>query len=137
PSLGTLAHVLMASGDYDAGAARLHQAQPLARPGGPTSGGILDSLMQLATAKNDSERVESLAVETLALSSTLEGGYSYYGLWHLLTRVKWLLRTNRKDEAVDLALDAIPRIERMADRNLLERMQLLGAEALGQAGRPL
>ncbi|MEZ5286350.1 MAG: sigma-54 factor interaction domain-containing protein [Vicinamibacterales bacterium] len=70
-------------------------------------------------------------------SSRLEGGYSYYGLWHLHTRVRWLLRTNRAAEAVAIAMDALPRIERMADRNLYERMQLAGAEALGASGRPL
>ncbi|MCC7035415.1 MAG: sigma-54-dependent Fis family transcriptional regulator [Acidobacteria bacterium] len=75
--------------------------------------------------------------EALRLSETLEGGYSYYGLWHLHTRARWLLRTNRADEAVTLTQDAIPRIEKVADRNLLERMQLLAAEALGAAGRPL
>ena len=32
-------------------------------------------------------------------------------------------------------MDAIRRIERMADRNLLERMQLLAAEGLGRTGR--
>jgi DNA-binding NtrC family response regulator len=79
---------------------------------------------------------EAILQETNELSSSLEGGYSYYGLWHLLTRVKWLLRTGRHQEAVTVALDAIPRIERMADRNLLERMQLLAAEALGGIGRP-
>ncbi|HQZ39235.1 MAG TPA: sigma-54 dependent transcriptional regulator [Vicinamibacterales bacterium] len=71
------------------------------------------------------------------LSDNLEGGYSYYGLWHLHTRVKWLLATNRPDEAIAVALDALPRVERMADRNLIERMQLAGAEALGASGRPL
>ncbi len=60
---------------------------------------------------------------------------SYYGLWHLLTRVKWLYRTDQADAGVAVAMDAMPRIERMADRNLLERMQLLAAEGLGRIGR--
>ncbi|MDP3719256.1 MAG: sigma-54 dependent transcriptional regulator [Acidobacteriota bacterium] len=49
--------------------------------------------------------------------------------------MKWLYRTGQADAGVALALDAIPRIERMADRNLLERMQLLAAEGLGRIGR--
>ncbi len=69
------------------------------------------------------------------MSSKLEDGGSYYGLWHLLTRVKWLYRTGEADAGVALALDALPRIERMADRNLLERMMLLAAEGLGRVGR--
>ncbi|MGE3889884.1 MAG: sigma-54 interaction domain-containing protein [Vicinamibacterales bacterium] len=83
------------------------------------------------------KEISELAEGVFALSSRFEGGYSYYGLWHLHTRARWLLRTNRADEAVTLTQDAIPRIEKIADRNLLERMQLLAAEALGAAGRPL
>ena len=71
------------------------------------------------------------------LSQKLEGGYSYYGLWHLLTRIKWLLQRNRAAEAASLAQETLPRVERMADRNLFERMQLAAAEALGASGRPL
>ncbi len=71
------------------------------------------------------------------LSQKLEGGYSYYGLWHLLTRVKWLLQRNRAAEAASLAQETLPRVERMADRNLFERMQLAAAEALGASGRPI
>ncbi len=71
------------------------------------------------------------------LSQKLEGGFSYYGLWHLLTRVKWLLQRNRAAEAASLAQETLPRVERMADRNLFERMQLAAAEALGASGRPL
>ena len=60
---------------------------------------------------------------------------SYYGLWHLLTRVRWLYRIGDAAAGLALAQDAIPRIERMADRNLLERMTLLAAEGLGRVGR--
>jgi DNA-binding NtrC family response regulator len=93
--------------------------------------------MQVAIASNDLEQAQALAQELEALSSNLESGESYYGLWHLLTRVKWLYRTGEASAGLALALDAIPRIERMADRNLLERMQLLAAEGLGRTGRHL
>ena len=81
------------------------------------------------------ESARSLADEVQTTSAHLDNGYSYYGLWHLLTRVKLLYRTDQADAGVALALDAIPRIERMADRNLLERMKLLAAEGLGRIGR--
>ncbi|MGE0864881.1 MAG: sigma-54 interaction domain-containing protein [Vicinamibacterales bacterium] len=91
--------------------------------------------MQLALALGDFALAQRLADEILSISSSLEGGHSYYGLWHLLTRVKLLYRTNRAEDGLAVALDAIPRIERMADRNLLERMTLLAAEGLGRVGR--
>ncbi|MGH9383784.1 MAG: sigma-54 interaction domain-containing protein [Vicinamibacterales bacterium] len=66
---------------------------------------------------------------------SLHNGHSYYGLWHLLTRVKWLYRTGEAAAGLALAQESLPTIERMADRNLLERMKLLAAEGLGRVGR--
>ncbi len=137
PSLGTLAHVLMVTGQTQLCERRLNEAAKIARPGGATLIGIHDTRLQLAMACKSIDEISKLADEVFSLSARFEGGYSYYGLWHLHTRARWLLRTNRAHDAVTLALDAIPRIERMADRNLLERMQLVAAEALGAAGRPL
>lgn len=91
--------------------------------------------MQSALASGNLDLARSLADEIQALSEDLDDGHSYYGLWHLLTRVKCLYRINQADTGVAVALDAIPRIERMADRNLLERMKLLAAEGLGRIGR--
>jgi DNA-binding NtrC family response regulator len=84
-----------------------------------------DSLNQVGA---EAETIETLIGHTA-------GHDAYFGLWHLLTRVKWLYRTGDASAGLTLALDAIPRIERMADRNLLERMQLLAAEGLGRTGR--
>ena len=81
----------------------------------------------------DEARSEADAIQQML--DTTSAHDSYYGLWHLLTRVKWLYRTDQADAGVAIAMDAIPRIERMADRNLLERMQLLAAEGLGRIGR--
>ena len=91
--------------------------------------------MQYALASNDAQLAGRISDSTYGHSLEIEQGYSYYGLWHLLTRVKWLYRTDQPKAGVAVAMDAIPRIERMADRNLLERMQLLAAEGLGRIGR--
>lgn len=81
----------------------------------------------------DQAQAEADAIEKMIRATGAHD--SYYGLWHLLTRVKWLYRTGQAEAGVAVAMDAIPRIERMADRNLLERMQLLAAEGLGRTGR--
>ncbi len=91
--------------------------------------------MQLALASGDLDLARRLGEEIRSISENVDGGHSHYGLWHLLTRVKWLYRTGQAEAGVAVAMDAIPRIERMADRNLLERMQLLAAEGLGRTGR--
>ena len=137
PSLGTLAHVLLISGHLDLCERKLAEASKMARPGGATLIGLQDTRLQLLIARGSSEEADSFADKLLSLSTSLEGGFSYYGLWHLLTRVKWLLQRNRAAEAASLAQETLPRVERMADRNLFERMQLAAAEALGASGRPL
>ena len=88
-------------------------------------------------AQDALEEASQQASEIRELSLRFQAGRSYYGLWYLHTRVKWLLRTNQTDEALRTAEDALPHVERLANRNLLVRMQLIAAEALGACGRPL
>ena len=125
----------MAQQSVEAAKAVIEEVLGIVRRGESTEIGIRDTQMQLALVSGDLELARSLADEIYSTSANLEKGNSYYGLWHLLTRVKWLYRTGQADAGVALALDALPRIERMADRNLLERMQLLAAEGLGRIGR--
>ncbi len=102
--------------------------------GGPEIA-LRDTLMSLQLSQNLIVEAEAEADAIDRIIETTETHDSYYGLWHLLTRVKFLYRTDQADAGVALAMDAIPRIERMADRNLLERMKLLAAEGLGRVGR--
>lgn len=89
--------------------------------------------LSLASGRSsDASQVQRLIDEK---TTEYEPGYSFYTLWHTLNRVRLLLRTNREQEAVQVARDAIPRIERMGDRNLLARMRLLAAESLAIVGR--
>lgn len=107
----------------------------LIRRGGGAEIATRDTQFQLALARGDASSAVELAEIIGEMSARLEGGYSYYGLWHTLTRVRWLMRTGRAEEGLTLALDALPRITRMADRALLERMQLVAAEACARTGR--
>ena len=90
--------------------------------------------LHMATGRELDAGIQAEAISKL-LSDTAARD-SYFGLWHLLTRVKWLYRIGNAEAGLALALEAIPQIERMADRNLLERMKLLAAEGLGRVGRP-
>ena len=102
--------------------------------GGPEIA-LRDTVMSLQMSRDltDEAGGEANAIEGILEATGTHD--SYLGLWHLLTRVKWLYRTDQAEAGVALAMDAIPRIERMADRNLLERMTLLAAEGLGRTGR--
>ncbi len=135
PALGNFAHIKLACEAAKDADGALNELLGVVRKGGSTEIGVRDTQMQLALASGDLDLAGSLAEEIHSISETLEDGHSYYGLWHLLTRVRWLYRTDQADAGLALAMDAIPRIKRMADRNLLERMKLLAAEGLGRVGR--
>jgi DNA-binding NtrC family response regulator/tetratricopeptide (TPR) repeat protein len=132
-----LAHILGALGQGESSKRELVMALELCRAGGGAELGIRDGFALHALEFESDETANKAIQAALELSTRLEEGRSYYGLWHLHTRVRWLLRTHRPDEALTTAEDALPHIERMADRNLLVRMQLITAEALGACGRPL
>ncbi|HMF87887.1 MAG TPA: sigma-54 dependent transcriptional regulator, partial [Gemmatimonadaceae bacterium] len=78
-----------------------------------------------------------LAQQTYETSVGLEGGVSYHGLWHILTRVKWLYQAGEIEAGLSLAMETIPLAQRMSDRNLLIRMKLIAAEGLGRTKRQL
>ncbi len=130
-----LAHAYLALGRFQLCRRELAKALDLCRSRGSAELGIQDGLLQYAIATDDPALATEIAGATYHHSQQIAEGHSYYGLWHLLTRVKWLYRTGQAEAGVAVAMDAIPRIERMADRNLLERMTLLAAEGLGRIGR--
>jgi two-component system response regulator AtoC len=135
PALGNFAHLKMLQGSYSDALPAIEELLKVVRPGGGTAIGVLDTKMQTTLAIGDFENAKREAEHLSVISANLESGSSYYGLWHLLTRVRWHYRTGDAAGGLALALDSIPRIERMADRILLERMQLLAAEGLGRTGR--
>ena len=133
PALGNFVHIKLAQDRLQE--TREALAELKQRKGGGMELGILGTEMQVALADGDFATAESVNSELCALSSNLENGHSYYGLWCALTQVKWLYRLGQTETGVTVAIDSIPHIRRTADRNLLERMQLLAAEGLGRTGR--
>jgi len=129
--------VLLLEGELEQCERKLAEAFRLARPGGATLIALNDTQTQLLMARNAIKEAGQQSDRVSSLSEKFDSGYSYYGLWHLHTRARWLLRVNRPQQALATAEDALPHIERTADRNLLVRMQLAAAEALGACGRPL
>ncbi len=135
PALGNMAHFCLVIGRLDDCRANLAKVIPLIRRGGAVEIGVRDTELGMELAAGQEEKIDDLVLRLADLSSRLDEGHSYYGLWHALTRTRWLFRRGRPDEAAALALDAIPRIEEMSDRHLLERMRLLGAKGLALTGR--
>lgn len=135
PALANIAHTSLAIGRFEDCRHNLDRVSPLVRRGGGSEIGLLNTELQLALASGMDEHADSLVERVAELSSRLDDGHSYYGLWHTLTRVGWHFRRGRAEEGTLLALDAIPRVAHMADRHLLERMRLFGAEGLAMTDR--
>jgi transcriptional regulator with PAS, ATPase and Fis domain len=133
--LGNLAHLLGIQARYGEALQWLQKALHKTNFGGGIEIPLRDTLMQIYLWNESLDEAGVQAEVINSLVSDSEDADSFYGLWHLLTRVKWLYRTGDAGAGVDLAMAALPRIERMADRNLLERMTLLAADGLGRIGK--
>jgi transcriptional regulator with PAS, ATPase and Fis domain len=136
PALGNLAFIKLAQHKLADVQTYLQELnEELARGGVSIAEiGVRDIEMQLAIAADDATSAAETERRLSRLMEDTEGRDSYYGLWQLLTRVKWLYRLGKASEGVTIAMDAIPRIARMSDRSLLERMKLIAAEGHGRLG---
>ncbi len=136
PALGNLAFIKLAQHKLDDVRNCLRILTAELERGGVSIAeiGIRDIEMQLAIAANDSSAAAEAESRLRSLIASTGGTDSYYGLWQLLTKVRWLYRLGKADEGVSIALDAIPRIARISDRSLLERMKVLAAEGHGRLG---
>ena len=97
--------------------------------------GVRDLEMALAIAEGDFDHAAEIERSITSLLSNVEASDSYYELWHQLTRIRWLYLQDEPDKGLAIAANALPRIERTSDRNLLLRMRLLEAEGLGRLNR--
>ena len=137
PALGNLAFIKIAQHEFQDVKLALNELINELQKGGTSIAeiGARDIEMESALAANDLTSAAALESLITNLISIVEPKDSYYELWHLLNRVRWLYRLGRADEGVSVAIDAIPRIARTSDRNLLERMKLLAAEGYGRIGQ--
>ena len=95
---------------------------------------IYDTMMWLRIYQRDLDKAGLIAESIERLLNETNAVDSFFGLWYVVTKVKWLYRSGRVNEGLAVALAAIPNIERMADRNLLDRMRLLLAEGFARTG---
>lgn len=137
PAFGNLAHIYMTTASTDRCDEAVREMLRLVRRGGPSEIPAREMQMHVAIARGDIDSAQIIADEIASLSMSLNHGHSDYGMWHLLTRVKWLYRLGNATGGVAIAMEALPAIERMGDRNLLERMKVLAADGLGRVGRAI
>ena len=132
PATGNLAQIKLAQGKLDEARKAVAEFLAAVRKGGSTEIAGLDTELEIAIAAGDLELATKLAERVATASSTLDDGNSFHGLWNLLTQVRLLYRLGNSEGGLAVALEALPRIKRMADRNLLARMELLTAEGFGR-----
>lgn len=128
-------HLLLTQARFGDAQEWLRRGLQTRQMGGGSEIPLRDTLMLLHLSKGELAETETEAQTIDEILERTDARDSFFGLWHLVTRVKWLFHIGEHVPATALATDALPRIERMADRNLLERMQLLLADGLGRTGR--
>jgi DNA-binding NtrC family response regulator/tetratricopeptide (TPR) repeat protein len=135
PALANLANIQRIQGRLDQARQSIDEFFSIVKKGGNAEIGGLDTATEIALAANDLELATALSERATNLSEGLGQGNSYHGLWHVLTKIKLLYRKEQLEAGISLALDSLPRMRRTADRNMLERVQLLAAEGLAIVGR--
>ncbi|MBY0493608.1 MAG: sigma-54 dependent transcriptional regulator [Cyanobacteria bacterium] len=131
-----LGYILINQAEFAEAEKRLQKALTAARDRGSAKIALRDTLMLLSLCQDRLEEAGKwdVSIRTLLDESNLHD--SYHGLWSLVTRVRWLYRSNQASLGLRVAQEALPRIQKMADRNLLARMHALIAEGLGLTGEP-
>jgi tetratricopeptide (TPR) repeat protein len=136
PALNNFAYIKLALGQLDEVEPYLDELIRTDLSGSPTEIGTRDTQMMLALARRDLEKASRIAQDIGELLSKQEERDSYYELWHVPTRVRWLYRMGDHQEGVRLAMDALPRAQRRRDQLLIARLQLLTADGLDRIGDP-
>jgi DNA-binding NtrC family response regulator/tetratricopeptide (TPR) repeat protein len=132
-----VAHLLIAQTRFEEAEKWLLKALDELQPSTSLAIALRDTLMLLRLCQGELEEASSLGESIQEFLHKTESSDSFFGLWSLITQIRLLYRGRRSAEGLVLASSAIARVKRMADRNLVDRMQLLSAEGLGMTGAPL
>ncbi|MGE3277738.1 MAG: sigma 54-interacting transcriptional regulator [Vicinamibacterales bacterium] len=130
-----LGHFLTASGAYSQAKEVLDRALWRHASGGGAEIAIRDTLAELALAQQQDDELQRQCEAIDRLTSLRTSPASIYALWHVLTRVRWLVHSRRYLDAIEIAHEALPLAAQLGERLLHQRLQLAAAEALALAGK--
>lgn len=130
-----MAHLLVCQKRFDDALNFIEGALKDRRYGGGSAIALRDtlSLLYLCQGSYDKARIELDVIAELLKRS--DSSDSWLGLAHLIHRVKWHYFVGDAAGGLAVALDAIPRIERISGKSVLAKMRLLAAEGLVRTGR--
>ena len=132
-----IAHLLIMQGRFEEAALRLERGFAEPNLVGGAAVALRDTMVLLKISEGKLAEAEAWDAEVRRLLGEAELKDSYFGMLYIGTRVRLLYRLGRVPDGLAEAVEALPAIERMADRNLFARIKLLIAEGLGLTGRPL
>lgn len=136
-TLANLAHVASIGGDFPRARQRIDEALKLLAPLSSTRFALYSTQIDVGLGSNDTEYAFLGVQSGEELSRELGTTPVYYQLWFYLHQVRWLLSQRLDKRAAALSSTALRDIESLADSNLLFRMRVLTAEALGNSGSPV
>jgi DNA-binding NtrC family response regulator/tetratricopeptide (TPR) repeat protein len=128
-ALANIAHFSLLIGDVDKAHTFLEAAKdslPLPDPMGVC---VRATEVDLSLARGDCEAAGAIIDEVQREARELEERHAFYALWFNCSRVRYLTRSGRVEEALRLAADLIPYADRYADEHLRVSLRLHGAEA--------
>src|SRR5690606_23810311 len=133
-ALANLAHITSVAGDVERTQQLLRAAHNLLPPKNYFRFATINTGITIGLASGDEDFAEAMVAQGDALAAAA-AEHSYYQLWFILHRVRWLIHRGDFARAADEAGVALASIERLAETELADRMRLLRAEALAGAGR--
>jgi len=134
--LGNLACLGSMTGNYAQARTHLDQSMRLLSFAGHLAVANYSNGIDIGLRSGDNEYAALMAQQGEKLLVDLTKTPAFYQLWFEFGRVRWLIAQRYFRAAAEAASGALSAITRLADTNLLHRMQLLAAEAAFKARRP-
>jgi DNA-binding NtrC family response regulator len=131
--LSTLAHACLMSGALDDAEAALRRILALPGPEGGRLAAI-DGLIQVALERRD--HIEASRLVALVDEPGSNTSPSYYWLWHVPVRARWLMVQGSPADALSLLRRFSAPAKGTHDRQLQYRFRLAEAEAIAACGDP-
>jgi DNA-binding NtrC family response regulator len=133
-SLGNLAHIFSAKGEFDRGRGYLASALESFDSASHMRIAAYSTGIEIGLGSGDDLFAETMIARRAALEEHTSPRQLYNDLWFELSHAKWLVRSGRYQEAAERVTAAYHDVATLADADLLDRMALLAAEAYAKAG---
>ena len=133
-TLGNLAHIAAATGDFERGRQFLRRAMASLDASSHMRIAAYSTGLEIGLACADAEFANEMVANRDGFEEPDSKDSRYYHLWFELNRVRWLASSDQLVEAESRANIALEAITKLADSELFQRMALLAVECRARLG---